>query len=389
MHKNIKLFYWSSFLVDFNFISVVAVLYFSKISGSYALGMSIFSIIMLSQAFLELPTGIYSDKIGRIKTIRFEAIFRASAFLFYLIAPNYLVLVIGAIMEGTARAFGSGNNEALLYDSLADTDSMQEYEQYLGRISSMEQFAAAFVAIVGSVIAQFNWTLVLILSFIPQLIRVFISLKFIQPKTYTRNETNIYVHTKEAFQLFIKNPKLRYISLASILGFAFGESGYQFRAAFVATLWPTWAIGISRMLSSIGAAVSFWWSGKILNKIGNIKLLFLEKSFSSIINFIAYLFPTIGSPVLLSTTSLFYGVSTVAKSGLMQKEFSQSQRATMGSLNSLGGSLVFAIYSFVLGLFADNIGPAKALVFTQILALSLFYFYIKTLLHDKQKASHY
>jgi len=383
MHKNIKLFYWSSFLVDFNFLGPVAILYYSHVSGSFALGMSIFSIVMLAQAILELPTGIYSDKIGRIKTIRLEAIIRCLAFFFYLIAPSYLYLVIGAILEGTARAFGSGNNEALLYDSLADTNSKNEYEHFLGRTSSMEQFAAAAVAIVGSVIAHFSWTWVLFLSFIPQLIRVIIGFKFTQPKTYIPSEVNIYAHTKEAIIIFFQNPKLRNISIASMLGFAFSESGYQFRAAFVTTLWPVWAIGISRMLSSIGAAVSFWWSGKVLKKIESLKLLILEKFFSSTINFISYLIPTVFSPVLLTSTSLFYGVTTVAKSSLMQKEFSDKQRATMGSLNSLGGSLVFAGYSFMLGLFADKIGPAKALVITQVLSLLLVYFYWKAFVHQK------
>jgi len=383
MHKNIKLFYWSSFLVDFNFLTPVSILYFTKVTGSFALGMSIFSIIMLSQALLELPTGIYSDKIGRIKTIRIEAIIYCLSAFFYLIAPNYFYLIVGAILEGTARSFGSGNNEALLYDSLADTNSKSEYESFLGKITSMEQFATAIVAIIGSVIAQFSWTWVLFLSFIPKFIRVIIGFKFVQPKTYTQSDTNIYTHTKEAIILFFKNPKLRNVSIASMLGFAFSESGYQFRAAFVATLWPVWAIGISRMLSSIGAAVSFWWSGKILKKIESLKLLILEKFFSSAINFISYLIPTIFSPVLLTSTSLFYGVTTVAKSSLMQKEFTSTQRATMGSLNSLGGSLAFAIYSFMLGLFADKIGPAKALVITQILSLLLVYFYWKAFVHQK------
>jgi len=384
MHKNIKLFYWSSFLVDFNFLAPVSILYFTQVSGSFALGMSIFSIVMLSQALLELPTGIFSDKIGRIKTIRLEAIIYCLSAFIYLIAPNYLVLVIGAILEGMARAFGSGNSEALLYDSLADTDSKAEYEHYLGRTGSMEQFAVAIVAIIGSVIAQFSWTWVLFLSFIPKFIRVFIGFKFTQPKTYTKSDSNIYAHTRQAIIEFIKNPRLRNISIASILGFAFGESAYQFRAAFVATLWPVWAIGISRMLSSLGAAVSYWWSGKILKKFESLKILMFEKVFSSIVNFISYLIPTVISPVLLTSTSIFYGVTTVAKSGLMQQEFSDKQRATMGSLNSLGGSLAFALYSFLLGIFADKIGPAKALVYTQILSLSLFYFYWKAFAHHKR-----
>ena len=81
---------------------------------------------------------------------------------------------------------------------------------------------------------------------------------------------------------------------------------------------------------------------------------------------IALVFPSIASPALMSSTSLFYGVTSTAKETLLQREFSSSQRATMGSLNSLFGSLAFAIVSFGLGLFADKLGPIKALLIIQV-----------------------
>jgi len=48
----------------------------------------------------------------------------------------------------------------------------------------------------------------------------------------------------------------------------------------------------------------------------------------------------------MSTSSVFHGVTTVAKSGLMQREFSDEQRATMGSLNSFAGSIFFWNFGF-------------------------------------------
>ena len=38
----------------------------------------------------------------------------------------------------------------------------------------------------------------------------------------------------------------------------------------------------------------------------------------------------------------------------------------MGSLNSLLGSIAFAIVSLALGLFADKLGPIKALLIIQV-----------------------
>lgn len=69
LHKNIKLLAWFNFLLDFRFYSPIAIIYFTKVSGSFALGMSVFSLTMLSSALFEVPTGFYSDMIGKKKLL--------------------------------------------------------------------------------------------------------------------------------------------------------------------------------------------------------------------------------------------------------------------------------------------------------------------------------
>jgi hypothetical protein len=64
----------------------------------------------------------------------------------------------------------------------------------------------------------------------------------------------------------------------------------------------------------------------------------------------------------MNTGSLFFGVNMVAKGGLMQREFSDEQRATMGSLESFFGSLSFAVFAFLLGALAERIGATSALI---------------------------
>ncbi len=58
-----------------------------------------------------------------------------------------------------------------------------------------------------------------------------------------------------------------------------------------------------------------------------------------------------------------------SEQNLLQNEFTSEQRATMGSLNSLFGSLSFAIFAVILGIFADNFGPKNALIIQGILGL--------------------
>lgn len=165
-----------------------------------------------------------------------------------------------------------------------------------------------------------------------------------------------------------------------MLGFAIGESTFQFQAAFYNTIWPVWAIGLAKTLSFGGGSISFFLSGKIIRKYTAIKLLLFSNISYRIVGFISTGFPTVFSPLLMSSTSLLYGVSSVSKNALMQKEFRDKQRATMGSLNSFGGSILFGLFSFLLGFGADLFTPAKALLISNFLLLpiiGIYYFMFK------------
>jgi hypothetical protein len=65
LHKNIKLLAWFNFFTDFKLYPPVAIIYFARVSGSYALGMSIFAITQLASAIFEVPTGFeHFQKVG-------------------------------------------------------------------------------------------------------------------------------------------------------------------------------------------------------------------------------------------------------------------------------------------------------------------------------------
>ena len=383
VHSNIKVFTWFNFFTDFKLYAPIAIIYFSQVSGSFALGMSIFSITMISSAIFEIPTGVFSDRIGRRKTVIFGALSAVVFSIFYAIGQSFWILAIGALFEGLSRSFYSGNNDAMLHDTLAQTGDEHKYDEFLGRISSMFQAALAVSAILGGILATWSFPLIMWLSVIPQLVCFYLAFKLIEPKLHSSQSGNIYQHLKEAYINFINNKKLRLLSVSSILGYGFGEAGYKFKSAFYNTLWPVWAIGIAKTLSNVGATISFRFSGKIIKKFGATKMLLVDNIYNRIINIFSTAFPTVFSPLLMSSTSIFFGVTTVAKSTLMQKEFANDQRATMGSLNSFAGSIFFGIIAFTLGFVADKLTPATALLLLQIFQIGNLFIYWKLFKHDK------
>jgi MFS family permease len=377
--RNIRLLAWFSFWGDFRPYAPIAILYFAQISGSYALGMSIFAATRLAQSVLEVPTGIYSDKIGRKKTLVFGAVAGVFSLIFYAIGGTYLALLTGAIFEGLGRAFFSGNNEALLHDTLAEMGQRERYAEYLGKTSSMYQVALAISALIGSLIAAFSFQVVLWLSVIPMVLALAVSLLLIEPQAFTRQSGNVYAHLATAFHNFRRNPRLRTLSLASILSYAISESTWLIRSAFIEKLWPVWAIGIAQLIANIGAAISFYFAGPIIKRFGELRLLVGGKVISEGMNLFALLVATVFSPALMAINSVFFGVSIVSMSSLVQREFSDEQRATMGSLNSLVGSIVLAGYSFLLGAMADRIGVIPALVISALLSFLPMLLYWKVL----------
>ncbi|MBI2465203.1 MFS transporter [Candidatus Shapirobacteria bacterium] len=364
--RNIRLLTWQGFFIGFSLWSPIAAIYFSQVSGSFAWGLSIFSVANISGAIFEIPTGVFSDfsdKIGRKYTTMLGGLAYTLSGVAYAIGLNFWWLVLGAILGGLGRSFYSGNNDAYLYDSLNKSDKKEELAKFMGKIGSAEQWALGAAAILGGMLAAISFKLVMWLSVIPLLLCFVTSWWLIDIKNKKGEEGgNVYSHLSEAIKNFLGNKKLRLLSLSSIVGFGIGEAGFHFRSLFVLSLWPLWAIGVARMLSNIGAAIGFGWSGKIVEKFKAERVLMFEQISSKLIDLVALLWPTPLSPVLMSTTSIMYGPSTVAENSIFQNEFTDKQRATMGSLNSLGRSISLAIFIYGLGWVADKTDPRIALL---------------------------
>jgi hypothetical protein len=158
---------------------------------------------------------------------------------------------------------------------------------------------------------------------------------------------------------------------------------FSFISAFVVMLWPVWAVGISRFFNHLLAFISFWFAGRVMKKYEPLKTLLSGKIFSHMLNLIAFGVPTVASPALASVTSIFFGFKVTAENTLLQREFTDAQRATMGSLNAFFGSLFFAVFAFFFGLVADGLGPARTLLIGELLLLPILFIYLRLFSHHR------
>ncbi|WP_223166570.1 MFS transporter [Nonomuraea sp. SYSU D8015] len=367
VNRNVRLLSWFNFFGDFRMYGPIMVIYFAQVTGSYTAAASLLAVKMLSSAVFEVPTGVLSDRLGRRGTMIAGAVVMVAAHLGYAGASGYGLLLAAVVLEGLATSLWSGNNESLLYDTLLEAGREEEFPRHSGRVNSMFQIALALAAAIGGVVAG-AWSLrvVVALSIVPQVLCVLIALRVREPRVHAPLESNVLAHLGSALRGIRRNPVLRRMTLVSALRYS-SESAAQLSPVFVAGLWPLWALGLWRTFGHGVAFVGFRVSGWVIGRVGAARTLLFCELFDNVANFVALVKPTVFSPVLLGSPA--YGMSTIAQQTLLQREFTDRERATMGSLASLLGSVLYALVALGAGLVADRWGIVPALLAIQAVVL--------------------
>lgn len=384
-YGNVKLL--SLFYVCYNFrlYSVLAVIYFYQITHSYTLALSIFSISQISQGLFEIPLGYYSDKYGRSNCLRVGALTSLLSIIIYAFSHNYWLLILGAIFEGINFASFSGNNDALLYETLQESNKISEYHHEYGKMNSWLELSGFLGVFFGSLIAIKSISLLFTLSILPRLLATIFSFGFVDPKVKKEKINSISLHFKDSWKIYKNNLKVRLLSIADIIGYIGGVI-WNFQSAFYNLFLPIWATNMVMSVNFFTSFISFRLSGKLIRKYKTIKVLFYSEIYSRILTLFAHIFPTIASPFIIAMASVSYGPSTVAKSTILQNEFTNDQRATITSINSFIGNIIYSIFAIFVGIVADNFGVAKSLLIVQLLLISISVIYYKIFRNKKNQA---
>ena len=387
MRRNIPLLYLFNFLSDFRPLGAVGIIYYQALTGSFALAMSIFSIVYAARTALEVPTGVLSDLMGRRGTIIAGAAAAALAALMCALADGYALLAAGAVLEGAGRAFFSGNNEAFLFETLKHENQEERYGEASGRAGSMFQWGLCAGAVLGGLAAARSLRLAAWLAVAPQAAALLVSFFFAETRLRRPEHGSARAHIGAALRQLLGRRELRRFTIAGVLQFSIGEARHMFMPAFFHSLLPLPAVGAARALTHVLAGAGFWFSGSVLRRWGArsalIGCVFLSIAVEA--SALALLLPV--SPFLMAATSVFFGVQCTAKDVIFQQAFNDEQRATLGSLQSFAGSLAFGAAAILLGWFADAAGPVPALIGSLTLLVIPLHIFMSTGAPPRQQAA--
>lgn len=350
-------------LGECRFYMPMAVLAFQSISGSFATAMGVFSSTFVVQALLEIPTGVLSDKWKRRNVFCLAVCCEFVSILCYALAfrsSHPLVLLYsGATLYGFANALFSGNNQALVYETLSYYRRTTETAKVFGRIASMGQIALGMMGLVsaGLLWAGVSYETLTFLTLVPLALNMIVAFLIVEPPYRYIEDGSTWEHMKKAWHLVVSNKKLRLYAIANIIQAGGGLSNYYFTPAFVQTVWPIWLTSLYRTGQHFLGAVSFWFAGPIIKTFGAFKVLWAGNIIANGLCLIAFAITNALSPILIMLTQVAYGTGTTAQNTVQQESFSDAQRSTMGSLISLGIAVMSSIMSILMGWVADMTSP--------------------------------
>lgn len=362
MIRNIRILYIHNFLVELRFQDVVRPIYFAEVTGSYTTAMAIFSVSSITSALADIPTGVLSDKMGRKFTLVLASVFSTAGIGLWAFSAHSAALFLGAIFCGLSDALFSGNNNALLYESLKSKGQEGRFPHYQGRASSMLQLALGLSALCASFLTGHGLRFLFILGVIPQALSIIVGLFFEEPRVHVATPQKNLRHLKEACLKIYGNTHLLLLVIAQALTRG-DEAKYQLQTIFVNTLWPTWALGIYRALGNGLCFLGFWFSGRLIDRFREAYVLTVQQAYTLVSQTLGLILSNALSPLLFMSGGVLYGPGVVACDHLLQKEFSDEQRATMGSVASVVGSIVYALVAFGIGIISDRFGLAAGVGF--------------------------
>ncbi len=381
---NIMALKFFSFLDALYPMSILAIVWFYTVTGSYTAAAMMFGIQTIAQAILEIPTGVLSDKYSRVFNLRCSAfLWFASYFLTAMAGTSSygtLVLIIAAIVGGLAGALNSGTKEALIYETLADCRRQNKFDFVYSRIMFWEQIGAMFGAGIAAGLMFLSNIYVVAWATVVIGFLFFVSAFWLQePASRQRSELSSWNQVWVAFRQIWTDKKLRKLIGIRMLD---GPYGYFMEGAYFATLIPASLIPFARLFRQFTGAVGFYLA-KFVKKIGFLRTLIYASGGASVAKLMGLVINGIATPFVNSSTNLFYGFDMTAYNALLQENFSDQQRATMQNIQSLLMSIGGCATLFIFGKIADHYSILTAMWWSVVMDFIVTFAYWKLFKNKK------
>ncbi|REJ09824.1 MFS transporter [Halobacillus trueperi] len=278
---NIQLLFWAEIFGNFRFIQPVLTLFYFARGLDETMILFVMTFFSIGVLLGELPTGVIADRFGAKRAFLIGSVLSILAHGLLIFAFDPWVFFASSFLTGFAATFFSGADEALIYESLKESNEENLMDRAMGQIGSARFIVSIFVVIIGAFLAkdlnENQFRLLLMLGVFFMLIQ-FIFLLFIKnPPNQGGVRTPMVKQVIEGYQAIRKTPQVLWmfinISLVFIPAVAIFEKFDQ--KLLVDAGLPVYGIGIVYAVTALIGFVAARSIGWMTKRVTRVQLLFI------------------------------------------------------------------------------------------------------------------
>jgi MFS family permease len=327
-------------------------------------GLSLQQVFLLQAIFsiaiivLEIPSGYISDKLGRKNTIVAGSIITFLGALTYFSGTNFINFLAAEILLGIGASIISGTDSALIYDTLEAENQADQYKKKQGIFDSIANFSESTASILGGFLAVYSLRTTFIPYVILTFIAILVSLTIVEP---AKKEKAIIEH-KNPFKellLIVKYSLNDHKEIAALIFYSGVIMSSTLTLVFFVQPYfeivglPLALFGIVWAIINFSVGIFTLSADKYETKLGRKLSLISLIIYPSIGYLLLSVFSQVWAILFILLFTFTRGISGPILKDYVNKHIDSSIRATVLSVQSLVGRLIFTIIAPFIGYAAD------------------------------------
>ncbi len=341
------------------------------------------AVYYLSVFLLEVPSGYFSDRIGRRATLLIAAAALISSYCCFIVGAGFWWFAAGQFLLAAGIAMQSGTDTAFHYDSLKMLGREGEYAEREAKAEQWGMLMLALATLSGGVLGLIDLRLAYLFSLVSAVAMLLLVLRFAEP-VHARESTAIpqsFARVVWDCCLRLRDPVLGWIFLVVIVLYAMAHIVYEFYQPYItllqlpalqasthAPLISGIVISVSMFGGAIGARASIAWLAR-LGLVGVLAVAMLLQ-----LGIVAAMALAVSPAVLALVCLRNFPMALVHAPvrAAIAPRIERRQRATYLSLQGLAERLFFALLLLLLAAELEPGAPIAEATLATILGSTLW-----------------
>ncbi|MCA9242349.1 MAG: MFS transporter [Phycisphaerales bacterium] len=351
MERTVRLYRWYALTFNAYFWMPVFVLYFLR-HMPLADVLRLESVYYLGVVLLEVPSGYFSDRIGRRPTLLLACGFLIAAYSLFAAGSSFAVFAIAQILLAAGLAFNSGTDTSLHYDALTTLGRDSEYGTREALAARNALLASAVGGLLGGLAGSFDLRLAYVLSAASAVASLIIVIAMREPTSHERTLAPPGpVHQAKLCLGLLSDGSLIWTFAYAVFMTVINHVPYEFYQPYLQLAFaensalrggsPALAgvhMGVAMLLASSVAGRSI----RLRDRLGYTPVLLIAAALQAVIIVAMGLVLHPIVLVLVLLRSIPRALSAAPLNSFISPRVPKGQRATYLSIQSLAGRLAFA-----------------------------------------------